>query len=526
MPDVIGNRVAAVGLALVLVAGACQSGALAGPPASRAFQMGTRPLATLDPARASQPDERLVASQLFDGLVRYDDTTAAVVPDVATSWTINAGHTVFTFHLRPKSRFSDGEYVIADSFVRGLTRALSPATSHGSASPGNDLAGIVGAAEVLSGRASVLTGVRAVDPFTLEIRLTVPDPEFLVRCGDVAFSPLPSDAAMAARRPSWDVFPLGNGPFRLAGPLVAGQPVTLVPNAVHAGGRPKVAQVVLRPYDGLADEYAAWRAGQIDWSAFPPDKTAEVRHLYRPSSLVRPTAGLDALVLPTAAPGNLLFRQALSLSVDRTGIGRFVLGDALLPATGLVPPLIPGSSAGSPIPACPACTYDPVRARQLLAQSGVQVAGVFPIYFAPGTDQEAWVRAVAGDIASALGIDARATPLAAGSGAPVGAAAVSRPMRYPTPDDFLRPPLAGSGPGSAAGSTDPVFEALVAAAPTVSDPGARAERYQRAERLALASLPAIPLFWQRSFRMFRAKGWKGLGMDAFGNPTLRTLAPR
>src|SRR5260370_31033368 len=97
-------------LVLALLATACQSGALAEPPpATRVFRVGTAPLASLDPVMASQPPERLVAGQLFHGLVRYDDTTAAVVPDVATSWDINATNTPFTFHPPPKPRFSTRE---------------------------------------------------------------------------------------------------------------------------------------------------------------------------------------------------------------------------------------------------------------------------------------------------------------------------------------------------------------------------------------------------------------------------------
>src|SRR2546425_11571436 len=110
-------------LALALLATACQSGALAeAPPETRVFRVGTAPLASLDPVLASQPQERLVARQLFDGLVRYDDTTAAVVPDVATSWAINASNTVFTFHLLPKTRFSTAEYVTAPDFFPCFTR--------------------------------------------------------------------------------------------------------------------------------------------------------------------------------------------------------------------------------------------------------------------------------------------------------------------------------------------------------------------------------------------------------------------
>src|SRR5947207_13994422 len=181
-------------LALALLATACQSGALAEPrPEARVFRVGIAPLASLDPVLASEPQERLMARQLFDGLVRYDDTTAAVVPDVATSWVIDASNTVFNFHLRPRSRFSSGEYVTAQSFVRAFTRALTPAIYHAAGSLGYELDGIAGAADVVSGKAPTLAGVRALDDATLEVRLSAPDAQFLVHCADVAFSPMPND---------------------------------------------------------------------------------------------------------------------------------------------------------------------------------------------------------------------------------------------------------------------------------------------------------------------------------------------
>jgi ABC-type oligopeptide transport system substrate-binding subunit len=310
---------------------------------------------------------------------------------------------------------------------------------------------------------------------------------------------------------------------------VANQPIFLVPNALHAGGHPKVSQVAVVPYQDVGAAYAAWRSGQLDWTAFPPDKTGEVRHLYRPSSLIRPTAGLDGLVLPlkTGPTDNPLFRQALSLAIDRTRIGRYVVGDSLLPANGLVPPLVPGAGASNPTAPCSACAYDPPQARQLLAQSGVKVGGVFPLYFTSGTGEEAWVRAVAADITAVLGIEARAMALPAGAGAvSPGATAFARSMRYPTPDDFLASLVGSGGRDNASGYANPVVDSVLAGAPSVADAGLRAARYQQAERLVLGDLPIVPLFWQRSFRLARLKGWKGLGMDAFGDPTLRTLAPR
>ncbi len=71
---------AVIAAVLLLVAASCQGGALTGADAIPTFRVGTAQPASLDPVLASQPQETLVARQLFDGLVRYDDTTAAVAP--------------------------------------------------------------------------------------------------------------------------------------------------------------------------------------------------------------------------------------------------------------------------------------------------------------------------------------------------------------------------------------------------------------------------------------------------------------
>jgi ABC-type oligopeptide transport system substrate-binding subunit len=99
-------------------------------------------------------------------------------------------------------------------------------------------------------------------------------------------------------------------------------------------------------------------------------------------------------------------------------------------------------------------------------------------------------------------------------------------MRYPTPDDFLASLVGSGGRDNTSGYANPAVDSLLAGAPSVADAGLRAARYEQAERLVLGDLPIVPLFWQRSFRLARLKGWKGLGMDAFGDPTLRTLASR
>lgn len=521
-----------------LLLGACATpGAAAGPaktPIGRGrFRVAITEPASLDPVLASQPSERLIASQLFEGLVGYDATTAAVVPAVATSWDITDANTVFTFHLRPDARFSDGEKVTAACFVRGFTRALSPALA---AAPGNlsgQLSGIAGAGDVTAGRSATLAGAVALDATTLRIRLSAPDAEFLLRLGDGAFAPVPPAATAPGQAAAWAADPVGDGPFELgaapAGGWLGGGPITLIPNPFHTTLLPHAAEVVLKPMPSVPAASRAWMAGLVDWAPIPPTSTAAVEALGKQSFLEEPVAAVDSLTVedPGAPSGADLLdlREAISLAIDRGGIVTDVFDGAATVATGFVPPLVPGSaSAGGG--ACPACGFNPGRARQLLAASAVGAGGSVPLYFPYGLGEDALMQTVAQDLRANLGLDVQALPVpVSATGAPelppsAGSAAIvltgtEAAMTYPGPGSFL----AVLPPGAASA-------AAVAAAQATGDASARAGAYAAAERLAMSDLPVVPLVWPEGLVLARLTRWSGLGLDPFGNPTLRTVAER
>ncbi|HEU5002217.1 MAG TPA: ABC transporter substrate-binding protein [Actinomycetota bacterium] len=555
-------------VSLALVAAACsRAGTASGGRGT--FRMAIDQPATLDPPLASSGSESLLVKALFDGLVSYDPTTEAVMPDVATSWDVNPANTVFTFHLRTDARFSDGERVTAASFVRGMTRALSPAIAAAPGSLSGELDGIAGAGDVTRGRATTLSGARALGTDTLRIHLSAPDAEFLIRCGDTPFFPVPSPATVADAQPSWADSPVGDGPFALA-PTPAGgwlhsPSVVLVPNRHHPTPTPHVAEVVARVYPSTWAGESAWDAGAVDWAPVVPTATAQVEALGKKSFIEGPlgataflAVGLGALAPPTSSAAADV-REAFSRAIDRPRIAASVFGGSAAPAVGLVPPTVPGSAStalASPTPGqqfpdqivvapgpgapCTACAYDPAQARRLLAAARVALAGRFPLYYAAGVGEDAWMQAVAGDLRVTLGIDAQAVPVAvqprvalvrgeaaaAVQGPTPAGVAVDAVLRYPTPDAALARVAGTGGDLNLTGFSSPALDASLAAARAITRPAARASAYTQAERDALATLPVIPLFWPGGVRLARLARWSGLGMDPFGDPTLRTVALR
>src|SRR5206468_7408130 len=83
----------------------------------------------IDPYNSQESEGILVTKQLFTGLVTIDNATAELRPGMAEKWSKTDDCTEWTFNLRPGTKFTNGEPVTADSFIRGMTRAAKQAAA-------------------------------------------------------------------------------------------------------------------------------------------------------------------------------------------------------------------------------------------------------------------------------------------------------------------------------------------------------------------------------------------------------------
>ena len=132
---------------------------------------------SLDPTRASaaRASEGAVIRQVFEPLLRFDDKLAPQ-PAAAASYEVSLDGTVYTFHLRPDGRWSDGQPVTASQFEYAWKRLLDPAL-HAEYAPLFVDAGIIGADDYNSGKfaTSDHVAVNALDDLTLQVRLYQPN---------------------------------------------------------------------------------------------------------------------------------------------------------------------------------------------------------------------------------------------------------------------------------------------------------------------------------------------------------------
>lgn len=146
-------------------------------------------IVSFDPQVASTADEFLIIENCFEGLVRVDDS-GKVYKGAAESWSISDDGLTYTFKIKQGLKWrvlSDDEEellgkdfnpdITAHDFVFALQRAVLPATECPLFA---SISGIVNAVKIHNGKLSASKlGVKAVDDYTLEIRLTEADDNFI-----------------------------------------------------------------------------------------------------------------------------------------------------------------------------------------------------------------------------------------------------------------------------------------------------------------------------------------------------------
>ena len=93
------------------------------PPPRKEFRWsnGKTPK-TFDPAKAAAPPETDVVRAVYEGLTETDPKTLKAIPAIAAHWQASEDLKTWTFNLRKNARWSNGERVTTDDFVRSWKR--------------------------------------------------------------------------------------------------------------------------------------------------------------------------------------------------------------------------------------------------------------------------------------------------------------------------------------------------------------------------------------------------------------------
>lgn len=167
-------------------------------------------ISSLDPAAAGRLENIWVVNQLFNGLVRMDDSLH-VEGDLAKSWEISNDGTEYTFHLKTDVYFHDdsvftggkGRKVIAKDFVHSFFRLLDPGVSSATTLLSN----------IDRSEKGNYKGFIALNDSTLKIVLKKPFSPFLGVLTMKFFSVIPHEA-LEHYGADFRSHPVGTGPFK------------------------------------------------------------------------------------------------------------------------------------------------------------------------------------------------------------------------------------------------------------------------------------------------------------------------
>jgi oligopeptide transport system substrate-binding protein len=309
--------------------------------------------ATLDPNLAESNVEFYIFNDLFEGLLRVGKN-GEVIPALATKWETKG--TVWTFHLRPEAKWSNGDPVTADDFVFSWRRLTDPKT----ASPyGSYLASayVLNAAEINAGsKPPSELGVKALDAHTLQVTLAEPNSYLLKQL--VHFPVLPVNRKVVEQYGKNWTQPqnfVGNGAFKLA-QWVVNEKVVVERNTQYWDNAHTVLnKVTFLPLQGFP-EVARFSAGEIElgYSA-PPELYQQLKKNLGDEQLVTyPLLSTSYFAFNNRQPpfNDVRVRQALNLALDKQVIAGKVLGYGQQPAWTFTPTgaggftLQPGVAAG------------------------------------------------------------------------------------------------------------------------------------------------------------------------------------
>lgn len=408
-----------------------------------------------DPALAAAPPDTDVVRAMFEGLTEYDARTLKPVSGVAIRWESADENREWTFHLRHDARWSNGETVTAHDFVRSWQRTLqlgerapharllgniqgaqvkatplplvSPSPPAKRDESAADKAVQVALPEASPIPAKAELGAKALDDFTLRVRLQRPDKNFPALVAHPVFRPVheakgvqdneQQEAADAVKEDRTDDAAragnnkpiISNGAFNLSAQADDG----VVLERADSYWNAKIVALQRVRFVAAHDAEAAlsaYRAGEVDAVTNVNIEPLAMKLLAPYKDFRRATFG--ALTFydfnTRRAPFNdRRVRQALSLAVDRQRLSADTLGGAteaavkFLPSTG-------NADVGSADAKDHGIGFDVENARRLLAEAGFEGGNNFPrirLLVNRNEQHRAVAAAIAGMWRNALGIE-------------------------------------------------------------------------------------------------------------------------
>jgi oligopeptide transport system substrate-binding protein len=518
-------------LALVLSAcgGSTGSGGAGDDPTI--LVLGSEPQHPFLPANTNETGGNRVMTMLFRGLVNFD-AEGKPFNEVAQSIDTTDSQT-YTVKLKPGWKFSNGEAVNAKSFVDAWNFGALIDNAQLNA---NFFDPIDGYAEVhpesdegkppAKATAKTMKGLTVVDDLSFTIKLATPQNSFPLRLAYTAFYPMPQSAYKDTK--AFGESPIGNGPYVMDGKWEHNVKIKVKKNADYKGSDPaKNVGITVKIYTDNSAGYLDLLANNLDVTdAITENNLASFKTDLGDRAINQPAGISQSFSFPLYQPewkgeNAKKIRQAISMAIDRKSITDKIFFNTRTPATDFTSPVVQGYSKD----VCgEACTFDPVKAKALLAAAGGFTGKLEIAYNADG-GHKGWVEATCNSIKNTLKIDCvgKSYPNFKALRDPITRKVMKSEFRtgwvmdYPGMDNFLTG-IYKTGAGSNDSTyANPEFDALLKKGDNAKTVEASIPFYQDSEKLLARDMPAIPLWYSNVTGGYSTKV-SNVKFDIFGVP--------
>jgi oligopeptide transport system substrate-binding protein len=404
-------------LVLTTLIGACLCLPSAAADPAKVLRLALNDVAGFDPHQISDLYSARVVNVIFEGLYQYDylASPAKVIPNTAAAMPeVSDNGRTWTIRLQKSIRFTDDpafkgrlrELQAAD-YVYSLKRAIDPNLRNGGDPALTTL--ILGARAVVDAAKQTgkfdydapIEGLRAVDAYTLRLRLTDVDYTVLDRLAARNSYAVAREVVEAAGN---DIMmrPVGTGPFRLA-EWRRGSRIVLDANPNYRAlkfpdsddpalkamvqsmkGRklPALSRIEISIIEEQVPELLAFDQGDLDYVPLagavlsrvvedgklkPEYAQRGIRHFrYSVPALVYTYFNQDDPVVGGNSPERIALRRAIAMGFNTPDFIKVFYGGQATPANQILPPGVAGHDPALPNKSI----YDPAAARALLDRFG------------------------------------------------------------------------------------------------------------------------------------------------------------
>ena len=462
----------------------------------------------IDPHIVTGVPEHHILISLCEGLtIPNPNPTGSdgYIPGTAESWTVSDDGKEYIFKLNKNAKWSNGDPVTADDFVWSWKRILT--ASLGSQYP-DMLYYLVGAYEYHNGEIDNFdeVGVKALDSQTLKVNLKNPTPFFIGLLSHYSTWPVHKETVLKHgdiddRNGEW-TRPgnfVCNGPFQLKTWELNNRIVVEKNPHYYDASMVRLNEIHYYPVSNVMTEDRMFRAGQLHLtSSMPTQKCPIYIEEKNPNLKIDPYMGTYFYRINTENEtlSDVRVRKALAYSIDRQLLVDKVTQCGQIPAYSFTPPGSNGYQPSTEIP------YDPVLAKQLLAEAGYSSDKPFPkleILFNTNEGHRKVALAIQQMWQNELGIEVELVNQdwkVYLSREMVGDFQISRAGwigDYEDPNTFLDLMRPNRG-NNKTGWENMDFDALVEEANTINNQDKRYELLNEAEKILIDNMPIIPLY--------------------------------